>query len=350
MVTQTLGAELFMPPLYDIAWSVVFLLGPLLVVLGVAAAVTLALTSGATRRRAAEATSPLAAATVTARARATTTHVAAWGAALLAAATLLTVGGIALGPLAMPRFAGYTPEPDYWTTMWNPVPLALAPAGIGLAYLAVLLAGEATWHPADGTVRRAGLAARSTHLIAPTPLRRATWVWTMLLVVAATVGGLTATRTGTLQRSVAAPRAGREDLVELVTAAPYPSWEAGVPLALGALALVVGTEHVLRRVTNRPAVDGVDPIWDMALRRLTARRVLRLPQLLAGLTLCGVLLWLGTSFLAVEEPVTGWSLILLGSTAALVALALAVVPGRPLPHVGPDVAPAARSVAAPRGA
>ncbi|MBE7699317.1 hypothetical protein H9623_03225 [Oerskovia sp. Sa1BUA8] len=339
-----------MPPLYDLAWSVVFLLAPLLVVIGATAAVTLALTRGATRRRAAESATPVAAATVVARARATTTHVAAWVVALLVTPVLLSVGAIASGAHLAPRFADYAPDTDYWMTTWNPVPLAVAPVGITIAYLAVLLVGEATWRAADGTVRRAGLAARSTDLIAPRSLRRATWAWSALLVVAALFGGLTATRTGTLQRSTVSSRPGRENLVELVTATPYPSWEAAVPLAVGALVLVIAVELVLRRVTNRPVIDAVDPAWDMALRRLTARRVLRLPQLLAGLTLCVVLVWIGRSFLTVEEPVTGWVLVALGSAAGLVALVLAVVPGRLLPLVGPDVAPAVEPVTAPRRA
>jgi hypothetical protein len=350
MVTQTILSESFMPPAYDIAWSVVFMLGPLLVVLGGTFALALALATRATRRRAAAASSPLAAATILAAARATTAHVVAWLVTLLTTVALLTVGGIALGPLLMPRFADYAPDADYWATGWNPVPLALAPAGIAFAYLAVLLVGEATWPSSDGTVRRAGLAARTTGSIAPAALRTLTWAWSALLVVAALTGGLTATRPGTLQRSVAAPRPGRENLVELVTATPYPSWQAAVPLAAGALVLVIAVEIVLRRVTNRPAVEGVDATWDLALRRLTARRVLRLPQLVAGLTLCLVLLWLGSSFVTVEEPVTGWSLVVLGSTAGVVALALAVVPGRPLPRVAPDVLPVPRPARAPQEA
>lgn len=337
-----------MPPLYDLAWSVVFVLAPLVVVLGVSTAILHTVTARRTRRRAADAGSPLAAATILAQARATRTHVLAWGAAVVAGVALLTAGGVALGPtLAPPRFADHATGPDYWLTAWNPVPLALAPAGIALAYLAVLLAGEATWRSSDGTVRRAGLAARSAASIAPRTLRRATWLWGALLTAAALLGGFTATRTGTLQRGVAAPRAGYEGMIELVTVAPYLSWEAGVPLAAGAVALVVGVELLLRRVTDRPSIDGVDPAWDLALRHLTARRVLRLPQLVGGLAVCCVLLWLGRAFLAVGEVMIGWPLVVVGGAAGLVSLALAVVPGRPLPLAVPT-APAGRPATAPQ--
>lgn len=350
MVIQTLRTGSFMMPVYDIAWSVVFVLGPLLVMIGGTCAVILALATRATRRRASTSGSPILAATILAAARATTTHVAAWALALMTALTLLLIGAIALGPMTMsPRWADHSPGSDYWMLAWNPVPLALAPAGIVLAHLAVLLAGEATWHTSDGTVRRAGLAARTTSTIAPALLRRATWAWSALLVVAALVGGLTATRSGALQRSVAAPRAGRDDLVDLLTATPYPSWEVCVPLAVGALALVGGVEIVLRRITSRPAVDGVDPAWDLALRRLTARRALRLPQLVAGLTLSVVLCWLGIAWLTIQLPAPGWALVTLGITVGVTALALAVVPGRPLPRVGPEIALAPQPAAAPQG-
>ncbi|MHA7132146.1 hypothetical protein [Oerskovia turbata] len=334
----------------DIAWTVVFVLGPFLVLVGGACAAILALSTRRTHRRAAESGSPVVAATILAAARATTTNVTAWTLALVTALTLLLIGAIALGPITLaPRWAGHSPDSDYWMLAWNPVPLALTPAGVALAFLAVLLAGEATWRTSDGTVRRAGLAARTTSSIAPALLRRATWAWTALLVVAALVGGLTATRSGALQRSVAAPRAGFDDLVELLTATPYPSWAVGVPLTVGALALVGGVELVLHRITSRPAVDGVDPAWDLALRRLTAHRALRLPQLVAGLALSVVLCWLGSSFLTVQRPAPGWALVTIGVTVGVAALALALVPARPLPRVGPDASPAPQPVAAPQG-
>jgi hypothetical protein len=356
MVIQILGHGFTPPvfsagglPLVEIGLSVVLVFAPLLVVLALVVMVPMAITTSANRRRAASAGSPVAAATILAAGRATITHAVAWVAALLAGAALPAIGMI-VGPMTVPgRYADYAPEPD-WMNVWNPAPLALAPAGIALAYLAVLLAGEATWRTSDGVVRRAGLAARTTSTVAPALLRHATWAWSALLVATAVVAGLTATRTGALQRSVAAPRAGRDDLVELLTAAPYPSWEAGVPLAAGALAVVLGVELVLRRVTTRPAIDGVDPAWDLALRRLTARRVLRLPQLVTGLVLCAVLCWLGGALLTVALPAPGWALVTLGIAAGVTALALAVTPGSPLPRPEPELAPAPQPLTTPRTA
>lgn len=163
--------------------------------------------------------------------------------------------------------------------------MALMPADAAVVLLTVHAAGELTWPRPRGTVREARLAPRDTDDVAPRWLHRVTWVWASALVASLVVFGVVAD--GPRSVAVTTP-SGLE-----YSAAPFPGWWYGVPLIAAVLAIIVGVELVLRLVTLRPAVAGVPASWDLALRRRSARRVLRGAQLPIALTAAGVF-WLAS--------------------------------------------------------
>lgn len=116
--------------------------------------------------------------------------------------------------------------------------------------------------------------------VAPRRLRRTTSAWAAGLGVVLLVGTLTATGPRHLDRTVDGwiSRGG-----------PYPGTWYAVPLTIGAVLVLLATWGVLHLVATRPAVSGVDPAWDHALRCSTGARVLRGVQLALALTLGGML-------------------------------------------------------------
>ena len=204
----------------------------------------------------------------------------------------------------------------------GPLLVALSPAVVGLAYLAVHAIGERTWPRPTGAVRRAALVPRGD--AAPQWLRRVTWVWAVLLVASLVATGLTATDGQTFSRPDPA------DPGELLVI-PYAGWPYGVPLVVVTALLVATTEGVLWLVARRPAVIDADPDYDAASRRLSAHRVLRGTQLLLAGSLAGVLVATGVGVMMVDADSVGIGVAvsLLGYVIAAVGVGLAIVPARP---------------------
>ncbi len=199
------------------------------------------------------------------------------------------------------------------------VVLGMVPALVGAVFLAVHAVGELTWPRPTGTVRAASLSRRTVRDIAPRGLRVLVWSLTVAVAAAVVVGGLTAAPDG---RSMS-----RATETTMSAVSPYPGWFYGVPLLIAAIVVLAGTEAVLRLVAQRAAVVGVDTSWDLALRRLSAHRILRAAQVPLALTLSGVLV-LGSSAAArLDHPGVG----VLAGVGALVSLGSVLVlclPGR----------------------
>ena len=211
--------------------------------------------------------------------------------------------------------------------------LGLVPAGAGVAFVVVHAIGELTWPRPTGTMRRAPLTRRTTGDVAPTWLRRVTWVWAALASVTLVVCGLAADDDGRgLSYTYPDGVAG---------AGPFPGWFYGVPLLVAVVVVLAATEGVLRLVARRPAVMDADPEWDLALRRLSAHRVLRGAQLVLGWTTAGVLVFAGNAAATLGRtegasvpPGTGYTVVgLIGVLLALViglgCVVVALKPGRP---------------------
>ena len=165
--------------------------------------------------------------------------------------------------------------------------LGLVPAGAGLAFAAAHAIGELTWPRPTGTVRRAALARRTVADVAPTWLRRVTWAWAAVACVTLVVCGFIADDDGRgISRTYPGGAAG---------AGPFPGWFYGVPLLIAVVVVLAAAEGVLRLVAHRPAVMNAAPEWDLALRRLSAHRVLRGAQLVLGWTTAGVLFFAGNA-------------------------------------------------------
>lgn len=227
------------------------------------------------------------------------------------------------------------------------IQLGLVPAAAGLLLAGVHAVGELTWPRPTGQVRRAALVRRTVADVAPQNLRR--WAAGIALALAAVLvaTGLTATD----GRAVA-----RTFVDGAASSGPYPGSIYGVPLLLGALAVLAANEGVLRLVARRPAVSDTEPAWDLALRRLSAHRILRGEQLVLGLTLAGVLGIAGTALVNVAQgydevrqasaghQAAGVVLLVLAAATAVAVVVVALRPGTPAtldaPAPQPDGAPA----------
>lgn len=223
--------------------------------------------------------------------------------------------------------------------------IALVPCAAGVVFLMVHAAGELTWPRPRGGVRSARLAPRAPADVAPTLLRAALWAWAGLLAVELVVFGVMASGPRTITA-----RVPEEALVGAGTeyqAGPFPGWWYGVPLLIGGAVLLMGTELVLRLITLRPALVDVPAAWDMALRRRSARRVLRGAQAPLAITGAGVL-WVAHQTIASatspSDPLVVTCLVL-AWVSAVGGVVLMAVPGRdfrPEPAAGP--APTAADV------
>ncbi len=225
----------------------------------------------------------------------------------------------------------------------------LVPVLGGLGFLAVHAIGEATWPRPAGELRRASLERRTVRDVSPRLMLRAVVVWTASLAVTLLAFGLVAADTG---RAVTVTFAESTS-----TAGPFPGWFYGLPLFAAAAVVLAGTWGVLRQIATRPAVADAAPRWDLALRRLSAHRVLRGTQAVLGLTLVGVLWFAGTALRSAGSGSTvngvaqvdalasgtGTGLMVAGGIALLTSLLLALVPGAPasLGAEAPDAPPTA---------
>ncbi|NUU18032.1 hypothetical protein HP550_12315 [Cellulomonas humilata] len=180
------------------------------------------------------------------------------------------------------------------STMVRGFGFGLVPAASGIAFLAVLAAGELTWPRPTGAVRRAPLARRGLHALAPAGLVRLVAVWTTALGALLVLCGAAAADDGrslTWQLSASATSG----------AGPFPGWYYGVPLGLGAIAVLAGGVGVLVLIARRPAVSDAAPGDDTALRRLSARRLLGGVQLVLAWTLAGCLFYAADALRRTQE-------------------------------------------------
>lgn len=194
--------------------------------------------------------------------------------------------------------------------------VALVPAAAAVVFLVVHGAGDLTWPRPRGSVREARLAPRAADDIAPRWLHRMVLGTAGVLVAGMIVLGSIADGPRTF---VAASSDGEA----------YPGWWYGVPVIIAVLVLVAAMEGVLRLIALRPAVVGVPATWDMALRRRSARRVLRGQQCALALTGAGVFYRAGFTIARTTEPETFMDpvcLVVVGLFAISAVVAL-VVPG-----------------------
>ncbi len=211
-----------------------------------------------------------------------------------------------------------------------------------LIFLAVYAVGELTWPRPEGGRREARLTARTPARVAPPLARRLVWGWLGALAVVTVVFGLMASGPRHIARVFGDDKA--------FTVRIFPGWEWAGPVLAAGILVVACTELVLRLVAVRPAASGVDPGWDLWLRRRTTRRALGGVQLVIGLTVAGLvviggrsLLWLGNVGPMGVGPrpevsegyiIAGGAGILLGLSLAVAAVAAACWPSRdPAPDV-----------------
>lgn len=222
----------------------------------------------------------------------------------------------------------------------------LAPALLGLTYLAVHAVGERTWPRPAGPVRRAALVHRRVSDVAPGWIR-----WTVHGLAVATVAVLIACgATGATDgRSLERTWFDGETFTG-ATASPYPGWRYALPLLVAVALVALAAEGVLRLVAGRPAIVDADPAYDAASRRLSAQRALRGAILVIGCTLGAVLFVAGVALQGVELRALGAGSTVLGLLVGLASLVLAVVPAQPAPVTGPALAGPTPADAATRSA
>lgn len=256
------------------------------------------------------------------------------------------VSALAWSVLAITLLGGAAAVADMPLSLGQGLAYGLVPAAAGVSLAAVQAVGELTWPRPTGPVRRARLDRRTVADVAPAALRRAVWAWSTLLGGLLLACGLAAAENG---RSVA-----RSFEDGSTAAGPFPGWFYGLPLLVATVVVLASTEGTLRLVARRASVSDAEPAWDLALRRLSAHRLLRGAQLVLGLTTTGVTLVAGTALRSVgtdwDAPAsgstvhvaTGTGLMVLALVALLTTLALAA-----LPATGPDPAAGPRTALRP---
>jgi len=236
--------------------------------------------------------------------------------------------------------------------------IALVPAVAAVVFLVVHATGDLTWPRPHGSVREARLASRDADDIAPRWLRRMVLSSAGALVAGMVVlGGIAGgPRTFLAPSSEAVGLAATGDFLDnpgapvvassegLVLPQPvFPGWWYGVPVIIAVLVLVAAMEGALRLIALRPAVAGVPATWDMALRRRSARRVLRGLECAVALTGAGVFYRAGLTIAQTTEPGTSMDpacLVVVGLFVISAAVVL-VVPGRDFRAARHEVAQAA---------
>ena len=225
----------------------------------------------------------------------------------------------------------------------SPHLLAALPMASLVGVLAVYAVGEVTWPKPQGATRQATLTARTAADVAPPVARSLVRVWAGATVVAAIAFALVASGPRRVSRVI--------DQHDAFTVGSFPGWLWTGPIVVVMLVVLVLCEVVLRLITSRPAVLDVSEEWDMWLRRRVARRVLRIVQLVIGLTLAGLVSLAGLALRilgfghgsggyapppSTAHIVAGTSLLAAAVALALVAIGAAVWPARdPAPAVEP---------------
>ncbi len=197
--------------------------------------------------------------------------------------------------------------------------VGLVPLLAGAGFLLVHVIGEVTWPRPTGPVRRAALVPRTVRDVTGWGLPAWCSGLAVLLVVVTVVGGATADSSGrTLTRT------GHE--WQEVWGNPYPGWYYGFLLLVAVAVLAALTVLVLRMLVRRATVPEIHRSDDLALRRVSARRVLVGVQLVTGTTLAGVLAVGGRTLVhvgtAAADPAAG---LMVGSGRAATAAAWAVL-------------------------
>ncbi|WP_240666375.1 hypothetical protein [Oerskovia turbata] len=224
-----------------------------------------------------------------------------------------------------------------------PFLLASLPLALLVGVLVINGIGEMTWPRPQGATRQATLTARTAADVSPSALRHMIWGWAGATVVAAIAFALVASGPRRVSRVI--------DQHDAFTVGSFPGVLWTGPVVAVMLVVLVLCEMVLRLVASRPAVPDVSEEWDMWLRRRVARRLLRIVQLMIGLTLGGLValaglalrtLGLGNGSGVYAPPpstvhvVAGNSLLVLALALLLVAVATAVWPASdPAPDVEP---------------
>lgn len=229
----------------------------------------------------------------------------------------------------------------------SPRALVVAPVAALVLYLGVLAVGELTLPRPTGPVREAHVLRRSPGDIAPIADRDLVRAWAATTFGTAVVLTLVASGPRTVSRVV-----GR---YESVSAAPFPGWWTGLPVVATIAVTLLAVAAVIRLIASRSALAGVDPAWDLWLRRRVARRALRSAQLVLGLTVAGLLLIAsvglrglasGADGMRAAPPspvyeVAGWTLTAVALAVGVLALVVALRPARdpaPEPSPAPEAA------------
>lgn len=260
---------------------------PVLLVVGLLIALVVAVVPRGTHHAATDVVTTSPAALTRARRHAAVVAAAAWSVLVAGLVALpLTAPGAESLPLVSGLVVAAGPTVPAGTSFG--ITLGLVPALAGLAFLLVAAVGERTWPMPQGAVRRASLVRRTGVATAPrVPLVALVTAAGALLLVLLTTA-LTAAPDG---RSVTF----RLSDVASSGAGPYPGPPYAVPLAAGAVLVVIGTLGVLHLVARRPAVTDVAPADDATLRTASAGRVVAGALLVVGGTLTGVLLVTGSA-------------------------------------------------------
>lgn len=209
--------------------------------------------------------------------------------------------------------------------------MAALPALAGACLLVAQAIGQLTWPRPEGARREAALVRREVADVAPLVPRRLVLGWAGAVVVSLAVFATVADGPRSLRRV-----GGFTEAI-----GPYPGSYYAMPLTALVVALVLGTEAVLRLITTRSAVTGVSHDWDLHLRRRCARHVTRGVQLVLAVTLAGVLTTAAWAHLAVgraselperagdaAQHALGATLLIAALCVLVAGLATAVAPTR----------------------
>ncbi len=210
--------------------------------------------------------------------------------------------------------------------------VGLSPVIAGILFLIVHLVTEVTAPRPAGSTRTAQLVRRTPGVVAPRFLRWWVWALTGVITVITVLFGLTAEPDGVTVGYHLTDHSG--------SAGVYPGWPYGIPILIGSLIVLAGIEGVIRLITHRSAISAVTSAWDLALRRLSAHRMLRGAQLPLALTAAG-LLFIGGGTLrglagaqtppvpAAAIPLYGWGPVFMWAAAVIVvtAIVIACIPG-----------------------
>jgi hypothetical protein len=233
---------------------------------------------------------------------------------------------------------------DATDDLTNAVATALIPTLVGLAVVGTCAVGETTWPRPVGDRRSARLRRRGVSDLVP----RWSVRWTLLVsavLLGVSAGG--AVTRGVVHGMVTRTWTTRGGGHVVSSAGPYVAGaEAGLVVVAVALVLA-GAGWTLVVIARRPAIEDVDESLDLALRRRSAQVLLRLVQLVVGVTAGGVLLANGSALRSVGLGVVGVPLLVLAAVVGIGSLAVLVTPLEPLPDGEPALT--ARLAPAPRG-